>query len=76
MLDLWYDALVDARDDDAITVIVLTGHGRGFCSGLDIRLGSELVAVLTADGRPPPTLAPHRAPPPSGLPLPSDPASF
>ena len=30
------DALADARDDDAIRCVILTGTGRGFCSGGDI----------------------------------------
>src|SRR5215470_13954865 len=29
-------AFADARDDDAIRVVILTGTGRGFCSGGDI----------------------------------------
>ncbi len=29
-------ALADARDDDAIRAVILTGTGRGFCSGGDI----------------------------------------
>lgn len=31
------DALLDADADDAVRVIVLSGAGRGFCSGLDIK---------------------------------------
>src|ERR1700746_3914823 len=29
-------ALADARDDDEIRAVILTGAGRGFCSGCDI----------------------------------------
>src|SRR5262249_676347 len=29
-------ALADSRDDDTIRVVILTGTGRGFCSGGDI----------------------------------------
>src|SRR3546814_8730986 len=36
MLHAWADALLDAQSDDAIGAIVLTGKGRGFCSGGDV----------------------------------------
>lgn len=36
MIDAWRDALVSARGDDAVKVVVVTGKGRAFCSGGDI----------------------------------------
>lgn len=40
MLDEWYASLQDARLDDAVRAIVLTGAGRGFCSGADVGAGA------------------------------------
>jgi enoyl-CoA hydratase/carnithine racemase len=37
MLAEWVSALEDARDDDDVRVVVVTGAGRGFCSGMDVR---------------------------------------
>jgi len=37
MLAEWSAALADARDDDDVRVVVVTGAGRGFCSGMDVR---------------------------------------
>ena len=36
MLDRWAQALASARDDEAIRAVVLTGTGRGFCTGVDL----------------------------------------
>ena len=37
MIDLWAEALEDVRDRDDIYTILLTGKGRGFCSGGDVK---------------------------------------
>jgi 2-(1,2-epoxy-1,2-dihydrophenyl)acetyl-CoA isomerase len=38
------DALADARDDDSIRAVIITGEGRGFCSGGDISTDFEYPA--------------------------------
>lgn len=37
MIRLWEEALVDARRNDAVQVVVVTGAGRAFCAGGDVK---------------------------------------
>src|SRR5438874_8215471 len=41
--------LYDLRGDDAVRAVVITGRGRGFCSGGDV--DAIIGALLTADAR-------------------------
>ena len=41
MLDAWADAIETCKRDDAVRAVVLTGTGRGFCSGGDVRAMGE-----------------------------------
>ena len=36
MIDGYYKALLECRDSDAISVVILTGAGRAFCAGGDV----------------------------------------
>lgn len=53
MLERLADALDEAERDDAVRVIVVTGAGRGFCSGLDLKdaaAGRGLGGALQSGG--------------------------
>ena len=41
MMDLWIKALETVRDSDDIRVVVLTGNGKAFCAGGDIKAMSQ-----------------------------------
>lgn len=41
MIELWAKLLVECEEDPAVKVIVLTGAGKGFCSGGDIGVQKE-----------------------------------
>ena len=41
MLDGWVDAIQDAKADDDVKAVVVTGAGRGFCSGMNVRGAAE-----------------------------------
>jgi enoyl-CoA hydratase/carnithine racemase len=43
MLDLWGDAIVEAKDDPNVRVLVLRGQGDAFCAGVDLgRVDDEM----------------------------------
>lgn len=42
MIDTWADALIDAERDPDIRVVVLTGNGGSFCSGVDLSVLDEI----------------------------------
>lgn len=51
MLLAWHDALEQAEARDDVSVVVLTGTGRGFCSGGDVGSFAERHGVETAFSR-------------------------
>lgn len=58
MMAEWVQALELSRDDPQVKVVVVTGSGRHFCGGGDVR-GSARLAAQAGPGDPPP--APVRA---------------
>lgn len=60
MLDALTQRLLDANDDPEIRAIVITGSGRFFCAGLDLRSGT---ASLSSQGAQPSNLDLRNTPP-------------
>lgn len=48
MIDSIERALQDAAGDEQIRVVVITGAGRGFCSGLDMKAAVDIGAAVSA----------------------------
>ncbi len=67
MLKEWAAALEDARIDRDVRVVILTGNGRGFCAGADLRggtaLGEGAWAGSPADSHGPPAVGAATTPP-------------
>ena len=50
MSDSLYRAVEDSMNDDAVKVMVITGEGRAFCSGADVKAMAERLKKLGAEG--------------------------
>src|SRR5579875_836729 len=52
MITEWVDAIERARDDDNVRALILTGAGRGFCSGMDVQAEARGHGVLHSEEGP------------------------
>lgn len=50
LIDQLHDRIADLRADDSARVVILTGSGRGFCAGLDLRDASP-TGLAASGGR-------------------------
>ncbi len=53
MLRLWHEAIEEAHGDGEVRVVVVTGEGRGFCAGADVRAEGAGQDVLGTDASQP-----------------------
>jgi 2-(1,2-epoxy-1,2-dihydrophenyl)acetyl-CoA isomerase len=53
MIREWAASLEDARTDRDVRVVIVTGEGRGFCAGADLRSGSGVGETARAETPPP-----------------------
>ncbi len=51
MIDAWADALVQATEDDGVRVVITTGAGDAFCSGIDLSVLQQVEDVPLARKR-------------------------
>lgn len=58
MIREWAEALTMARHDHDVRVVVVTGNGRGFCAGADLKSGSGIGETARRDT--PPSAAERR----------------
>jgi len=49
MLDEWHDAIVRADADEGVRAIIITGAGRGFCSGMNVAAEAGGSGVLRTE---------------------------
>ncbi len=54
MIREWAQALEDARTDADVRAVIVTGAGRGFCAGVDLRGGGEIGEGASGDAPPAP----------------------
>ena len=58
MIREWAEALTMARTDHDVRVVIVTGNGRGFCAGADLKSGSGIPETARRDT--PPSAAERR----------------